>query len=199
MAYAAERFCLEDADKMYTCWSNGQRDPASDIALRVGNGSVEGPTYGNGKLYVPDDELLYAYVLPREPDGPDLTVDSVTTSGVALDGGNSFDLSVKVRNRGNRVCPSAMLRYYRSDDPLISSDDTELASGLVAPLGASTTESSRSLTAPDENGCYFCGTYVDSGEGETATANNRSRRVAILAGARLDIQDCAPARRSFSE
>jgi len=91
-------------------------------------------------------------------------------------------------------------RHCYSDDALVTSDDTELASGLVARLGASaTTESSRSLPAPEENGCYFCGACVDSAEGEAATANNCSRPVEILVGEGPDFEDGAPARLSFSE
>ena len=192
LAYVNDRFVVGDTedDKVYAYWSNGRRDVDSDFDLHADNGLVRGIANASGMLYVLDetDEEVYAYAIPAEPEGFDLIVDSATTSDGAPEAGASFDLGATVRNRGNRQSPAATLRYYRSTDALISSDDTELKFESVGRLAASASSArSTSLTAPDEDGCYFCGACVDDAEGDSATANNCSRPVEILVGEPPDL------------
>ena len=191
-AYVNDRFYVGDTvdDRVYAYWSNGQRDTASDFDLHADNGLVRGIANANGMLYVLDetDEEVYSYAIPAEPERFDLIVESVTTSDGEPEAGASFDLGAAVRNRGNRQSPAATLRYYRSADALISSDDTELASEAVGRLAASASSArSASLTAPDEDGCYFCGACVDDADGDSATANDCSRPVEVLVGEPPDL------------
>ena len=192
IAYVRDRFYVGDYDDdmLYAYWSNGQRNASSDIDLHADNGSVRGVTHADGMLYVLDeaDEEVYAYELPAEPDGPDLIVDSAAASDGAPAASASFDLSATVRNRGNGNSPEATLRYYRSTDALISSDDTELEHESVGVLSPSASSArSTTLTAPAEDGCYFCGACIDEVEGESANANNCTRPVEILVGERPDL------------
>ena len=202
LTYVDHRFYVGDVadDKVYAYWFNGRRDHASDIDLHADNGLARGIAYTNGMLYVLDesDEEVYAYSLPAEPDGHDLIVDSATTSDGVPEAGASFDLGVTVRNRGNDQAPATTLRYYRSTDAVISPDDTELETVSVAGLSASAYSArSATLTAPDDDGCYFCGACVDNAEGEGSTANNCSRPVEILVGERPDL-DVTSARLHYS-
>ena len=192
LAYVDDRFYVGDFvdDKVYAYWSNGQRDEASDVDLHADNGLVRGIAHANGMLYVLDetDEEVYAYPLPEQTDEPDLVVDSAASTDGAPAAGASFDFSVTVRNRGSRPSTATTLRYYRSPDATISSDDTELHSESLDSLMTSASAArTTSLTAPEEDGCYFCGACVDDVEGEGPTANNCSRPVEILVGERPDL------------
>ena len=50
---------------------------------------------------------------------PDLVVESPSVSGSNLETGESFTLSVTVRNQGDVTAASTTLRYYRSTDSTI--------------------------------------------------------------------------------
>ncbi len=192
IAYATGRFYVVDSTdgKVYAYWANGQRDAAADFDLEGDNRYPTGIAHANVMLYVIDssDEGVYAYSPPPDSDGPDLVVQSPSTSEGAPEAGESFTFSATVRNRGNRQSPAATLRYFRSTDAAISPDDTELGSDSLGGLSASASRNrSVSLTAPDQEGCYFCGACVDTVEGESSTANNCSRAVEILVGERPDL------------
>ena len=192
IAHANGRFYVVDstADKVYAYWANGQRDAAADFDLTGGNRNPTGIAHANGMLYVLDSsgEGVYEYSPAPDSDGPDLVVQSPSTSEGAPEAGESFTFSTTVRNRGNRQSPAATLRYFRSTDAAISPDDTELGSDSLGGLSASASRNrSVSLTAPDQEGCYFCGACVDTVEGESSTANNCSRAVEILVGERPDL------------
>ena len=64
------------------------------------------------------------------PSGrPDLTVESPSVSDNTLTTGQSFDLEATVRNQGTGSSASTTLRYYRSADATISTDDKEVGTG----------------------------------------------------------------------
>ena len=112
---------------------------------------------------------------------PDLVVETPAVDDDAPEAGASFTLSVTVRNRGDgRSSGSATLRYYRSSDGTVSSDDTEVGTDVVGILqpGADGGESIR-LTAPSSAGTYYYGACVDAVDGESDTANNCSDGVEV--------------------
>ena len=94
--------------------------------------------------------------------------------------GASFTLSATVRNQGGSRSASTTLRYYRSSDSTVSSDDTEVGDDRVSRLspGASGPESIR-LTAPDTPGTVYYGACVEPVSGESDTGNNCSAGVAL--------------------
>ena len=117
---------------------------------------------------------------------PDLVVDSPTVSNSSPTAGASFTLRATVRNQGNASSASTTLRYYRSSDATISTDDTEVGTDGVSslPAGAGDTSAeSISLTAPSEAGTYYYAACVDPVTGESDTGNNCSSGVTVTVGA----------------
>ncbi len=111
---------------------------------------------------------------------PDLVVGSPSVSDSSPTTGESFTLSVTVRNRGNGLSESTTLRYYRSTDASISSLDTAVGTDSVSGLVASgTSAESISVTAPSSAGTYYYGACVDSVTGESVTDNNCSSAVTV--------------------
>ena len=115
---------------------------------------------------------------------PDLTVDTPTVDDSSPAGGESFTLSVTVRNQGDGSSGSTTLRYYRSTDSTITSSDTSVGTDSVSGLNASGSgDESIDLTAPDTPGTYYYGACVDSVSGESDTTNNCSSAVTVTVSA----------------
>ena len=111
---------------------------------------------------------------------PDLVVQSPSVDDSSPEAGDSFRLSVRVRNSGGAASPSTTLRYFQSDDSTISIDDTEADTdsvGDLEPLESS--NESESLTAPSTPGTYYFGACVDSVTDESDTENNCSTGVRV--------------------
>ena len=104
--------------------------------------------------------------------GPDLAVEA-SISDKSLRPGQSFTLSVTVRNQGTEQAAATTLRYYRSDDATIDSTDTQLRTAAVNSLASLADRAySIGLTAPTSTGTYYYGACVESVAGERKTANN---------------------------
>ncbi len=114
------------------------------------------------------------------PSPPDLVVDLLTVSGRDFMGGQSFTLSATVRNEGPGASSPTTLRYYRSTDSTISTEDDEVDSILVARLeaSASSTESILTVTPPSP-GTYYYGACVAPVPHESNRTNNCSSSVAV--------------------
>ena len=83
----------------------------------------------------------------------------------------------------NFVCRPRRLRYYRSDDATISSNDTEVGTDAVNSLATlATSDHSIDLTAPSSAGTYYYGACVDPVSGESNTGNNCSSAVTVTVG-----------------
>ena len=104
--------------------------------------------------------------------GPDLVV-VVSVSDTYLTRGQSFKLSVTVRNQGTKQAPTTTLRYYRSDYVTIDATDTQIGTVAVDSLASPATRAySIDLTAPTSTGVYYYGACVEIVSGETRTDNN---------------------------
>ena len=111
---------------------------------------------------------------------PDLIVDSPSVDDNTLTTGQSFRLSATVRNQGNASAGSTTLRYYRSSNSTISTNDTEVGTDRVGGLSAGgTSAESISLNAPSDAGTYYYGACVESVSGESNTDNNCSSGVSV--------------------
>ena len=121
---------------------------------------------------------------PETVLSPDLVVEAPTVSGDQLSVGDRFTLSATVNNQGDGDARSSTtLRFYRSSDATISTDDTEVGTDHVFSLDASeSSEESISLSAPDTPGTYFYGACVDPVTGEADTQNNCSIAVSVTVG-----------------
>ena len=117
------------------------------------------------------------------PSGnPDLVVESASVDDNTLTTRQSFTLNATVRNQGNASAAATTLRYYRSSDATISTDDTEVGTDAVSSLSAAgTSAESISLNAPSSAGTYYYGACVDNVSDESNTGNNCSaaRRVTV--------------------
>ena len=112
--------------------------------------------------------------------GSDLIVKSASVSNSSPNAGQSFTLSVTVRNQGNRQSPATMLRYYRSSDQGISKGDTEVGADAVNSLSTSgATSESISLTASSS---YYYGACVDAVNNENNVKNNCSSSIPVIVG-----------------
>ncbi len=118
---------------------------------------------------------------PSSPGAPDLSVESPAVSNNAPVIGENFDLSTTVTNQGDGESGPTTLRYYRSTDPTITTEDVPVGTMPVAPL---TEVGSRSdtvpLTAPPDPGTYYYGACVEAVTGESKTNNNCSPAVEVM-------------------
>ena len=122
-----------------------------------------------------DNTVLQTYTFEVTGSPADLVVESVSVSDTTLTPGQSFTLSATVRNQGPGAAAATTLRWYRSRDRTISTQDTEVGTDQVGALGAFHTSTvSISLTAPSSEGTYHYGACVDNVSGESAD-NNCSR------------------------
>ena len=118
------------------------------------------------------------------PPTPDLVVDMPSVSNSSPTAGASFMLSATVGNQGNGSSGSTTLRYYRSTDSTITTDDFEVGTDTVGALDASgSIDQSISLTAPSEPGTYYYGACVETVSDESNASNNCSAAVKVEVGA----------------
>ena len=72
------------------------------------------------------------------------------------------------------------MRYYRSTDTTISSNDVEVGTDAVSSLSAGGTSAEWiSLNAPSSAGTYYYGACVDNVSGESNTGNNCSAYLTV--------------------
>ena len=115
---------------------------------------------------------------------PDLVVDRPMVDASAPAAGARFTLNATVRNQGSGQSAFTTLRYYKSNDPTITSGDTQVGTDSVSRLDSlETGDESVTPTAPDTPGTYYYGACVDAVSDESDTANNCSPAVAVTVGA----------------
>ena len=113
----------------------------------------------------------------HEVGDPDLSVEASTCrkSG-AMDG--MFTLNATVRNTGDEASRDTLLRYYRSNDNVVSGagDDLELNSDMVEglPKSKGLARFSLRVAAPSGPGGAYYGACVDAVDGDTNAGNNCS-------------------------
>ncbi len=117
-----------------------------------------------------------ATATPAPP--PDLVIELASVSDSSPRTGQFLTLDATVRNRGGPSNPTT-LRYYRSTDPTVTSDDTEVGTDRVSELNSSDSSAESTLTyAPSTPGAYYFGACVEPVSGESDMTNNCS---AVLA------------------
>ena len=164
------------------------------IFLRDGTGVIginhsqwwnaDGPIFNGGSLMSWIVPRIEQY-LPKGP-APDLVTESARVDKAYLRPGESFTLSVTVRNQGTTASPTTLRYYYSTDDTILMSDEpvgTDIV-GSLPPDG--TIETSITLTAPDYVGTYYYGACVDAVDNESATYNNCS------VGASINVSNTPP-------
>ena len=117
---------------------------------------------------------------PTPAPEPDLVVGSPTVNDSSPAVGATFTLSTTVQNAGDGAAAATTLRYFRSTDATITTDDTAEGSAAVEELSPSvSTSASMQLTAPSTAGTYYYGACVDAVTDESDTANNCSSSVQV--------------------
>ena len=117
----------------------------------------------------------------------DPVVESPSVSKSSLRSGESFTLSVSVRNQGDDAMASTSLIYYRSTNSAISTSDTVVGRDEVGSLSVGqNSPQSITLTAPTLVGTYYYGACVPPVPGESDTQNNCSD------GVRVTVEDTYP-------
>lgn len=128
------------------------------------------------------------FVEVRVRGAPDLQVASPSVSSNLLGLGERFTLSVTVFNAGEVAATATTLRYYRSVDAVISTEDEEVGTDEVDPLRPSAESSEEvELSAPGATGTYYYGACVVAVGAETATDNNCSSGVPVRVVASPDL------------
>ncbi|MCY3684352.1 MAG: hypothetical protein OXH16_23395, partial [Gemmatimonadetes bacterium] len=156
--------------------TTGLNSPAG-IALDMASGKMYWTDDGTNKIQRSDldgsnvEDLVtssFGYPTGIALDASlDLIVKSPSVSNSNPNTDQSFTLSATVRNLGTDASPATTLRYYRSTDATISTDDTEVGTDAVSGLSASgASDQSVSLTAPSTPGTYYYGACVESVTGE---------------------------------
>ena len=107
---------------------------------------------------------------------PDLEVYSPSVYDKVFDPGERFSMSFWVRNLGGGASSSTGLRYFRSTDSTISTNDTELTirNGTigVGPIGASERRLVTINLDAHTSGVYYYGACVATVTGESNIQNN---------------------------
>ena len=130
---------------------------------------------------------------------PDLVVESPSVSNETPGSDGPFVLTASVRNQGTTASTATTLRYYRSEDRRISTDDTEVGTGAVSAVAADGASSQTiTLTAPSTDGTYYYGACVDQAAEESRTYNNCSTGVAVFVGGPYPAYDLAISAASLS-
>ena len=119
---------------------------------------------------------------------PDLVVDTPTVSDSSPLTGASFTLRATVRNQGSAAAGNTTLRYYRSTNATIDTNDSSVGTDAVSGLAAAATGAeSIDLTAPSTAGTYYYGACVGTVTNESDTTNNCSVAVRVTVVAPPDL------------
>ncbi|MCI5131971.1 MAG: hypothetical protein D3904_10695, partial [Candidatus Electrothrix sp. EH2] len=123
---------------------------------------------------------------------PDLIVVSPSVSDNTLTPSQSFTLYATVKNQGTGTAGFTSLRYYRSADATISTNDSSVGIDAVSSLAAGAmSEQNISVSAPSSGETYWFGACVTAVIGESDTSNQCSQGVQITV-IRPDLTVLAP-------
>ena len=118
-----------------------------------------------------------------EAEVPDLMVESIRVNKTAVDPGDTFRLDAVIKNQGKAASDAAMVRFYRSPDATITTEDTEVRRSDLPSLAVGRTKNKWvRLTAPKTVGVYYYGVCIDDVADEGNTENNCSTAVKITVG-----------------
>ena len=118
---------------------------------------------------------------------PDLSVTSPSVSDPTPTAGDVITVFANINNNGGAGSGATTLRYYRSNDSVISTGDVQIGTDAQASLnpGASIARS-EPLVFSGSPGTYWYGACVDTVVGETVTTNQCSTGVLVTVSAAPD-------------
>jgi len=127
---------------------------------------------------------------------PDLQVERFSVDDNRLLRRQSFNLTARVVNFGGGGSAATSLRYYRSEDAVISATDLPVGTGRVPQLDftpatprnpAAQAEVQLQAAAPEELGVYYYGACVEPPPSESRTGNNCSPSVRVVVSSGPDL------------
>ena len=127
-----------------SCGGDGGNEVGPNLPVEqpdVEQPDVEQPDVEQPDVEQPDVEQ--PDVEQPDVEQPDLVVQSLSVSDSNLNVGQPFMLSATVGNQGDGQSAATTLRYYRSSDATISSEDTEIGMSAVGILSAPHTDPPR--------------------------------------------------------
>ena len=121
---------------------------------------------------------------PAGSGGADLLIAEVMVSDGNPAAGGTFVLSVIVGNDGTAAAPATRVRFVRSADEAITTDDSEVGMVDLPPIAvAGRAGGSAVVSAPESGGTFHYGACVEAVSGESETGNNCSAAVAVVVAA----------------
>ena len=121
---------------------------------------------------------------PAGRGGADLLIPEIMVSDRNPAAGGTFVLSVIVGNDGTAAAPATRVRFVRSADEAITTDDSEVGMVELPPIAvAGRAGGSVVVSAPESGGTFHYGACVEAVSGESETGNNCSAAVAVVVAA----------------
>ncbi|MDE0062521.1 MAG: hypothetical protein OXU72_06985, partial [Gammaproteobacteria bacterium] len=156
-------------------------DSGDGLNFRIDDGAVFEPdayylAVAGGSRLVTGHYRVRVVHLPEDGSGrPDLVVEFPDAGNFEPMPGEAFSPTVRVRNRGNAPSEATHLRFYRSINGVISTEDINEGSDSVDGLDAlAASDHYPRLVAPPEAGYYYYGACVRPLDGESDVDNNCS-------------------------
>ena len=123
-------------------------------------------------------------VPPAGRGGADLRIAEIMVSDRNPAAGGTFVLSVIVGNDGTAAAPATRVRFVRSADEAITTDDSEVGMVDLPPIAvAGRAGGSAVVSASESGGTFHYGACVEAVSGESETGNNCSAAVAVVVAA----------------
>ena len=188
---------VDDSDDYIYAYTltTGERNSSKDVGglAAAGNRHARGLWSEGITMWVSDrsDQKLYAYGVSNLVDRrPDIRVFDFTVNGekesivISPDDADNFfiSLSTRVRNRGLANADSTTITYYRSDDSIITTNDTPVGSDVVPSLSSGAAASFQNNLNTSVETFVAYGACVSVVSGEINTANNCSTGVTVTLG-----------------
>lgn len=114
---------------------------------------------------------------PLVTTAPDLIVGAPTRSGTGdVNAGDTVTLTIRVTNQGDGASLASLLSVYRSADSTVDNSDTQVGSNASVNALAPNAfhDISFDVTAPNSNGTFYYGAFVNPVTGESNNNNNFS-------------------------
>jgi len=151
--------------------------------------------YGNGGYY----QILSN--VSEVQNSPDLIINSISLNSSQVLTGSSITLDTTVKNIGGANSNLSNIRYFRSNDKTIDTNDTQIGINAIASLSVNgTNNESTNISAPNTAGTYYYGACADTVINEITTNNNCSTAVTVnvVSPPDLIIESFAPSTTTIS-
>lgn len=106
---------------------------------------------------------------------PDLAPEPVNIVDKSIKSNQPFDVLTTIKNAGDGSADATLVRFYISNDPTITSNDTQISTAALATLNEGRSRAfTKSIQSSLVNAGYYIGVCVDSVASESVINNNCS-------------------------